>query len=368
MNEKLNNLVLHSIRQYRKPNTLDLTVGEGHFQAPFNAKLGVYEALLMNQTKYSTISGEESLRKKFVSKYYSQYDYEEVVVTNGATQGIFITLMAIINNNSDEIIVLAPYYPAYAQIITLLGAKPVIVDTKDHDFKISITKLKEYLTHNTVGIIINEPCNPTGVTYTLEEKLELLKLFREHKMYVIVDEVYRAYTNEDHVSFAELIDLKLKEQFIFVNSLSKSHLITGFRVGFVLSNKQIISNLQKLNWMIIGSLSKLLQEGASNALDDDYYPNFVKRYYINNTRYLQDELDELNIDYVKGNGGYYVFVRTDQMGLDDEGFTNLFSEKYQLAVVPGRIFGENYQNYVRVSCCRDVKDIIRFVEVLRELK
>lgn len=373
MNERLNNLTLHTLRQYRKliessPNGIDLTVGEGHFHAPFNAKLGVYEALLMNQTKYSTISGEEDLRKKYVSKYYPQYSHDEVIITNGATQGVFISLMSLINSNQDEVIVLAPYYPSYVQIITLLGAKPIIIDTASDNFKITVNKLKEHITPNTVGLIINEPCNPTGITYSLEEKSELLKLFKKKDLYIIVDEVYRAYTNEDHVSFTELMDLDLKEKFIFINSLSKSHLMTGFRIGFVLSSKKIINNLHKLNCLMIASLSKLLQEGAKNALDDDYYPNFVRKYYLNNTRYLQDELNELNIDYVKGNGGYYVFIRTDKLGLDDEVLAKILSEKYQIAVVPGRIFGEEYNHYIRVSCCRDIQDIIRFIGVLREIK
>ncbi len=369
MNIRLNKIKMVPVRYYSRllnnhPDGIDLTMGEGHFNSPFNAKLRAYEALLMNQTKYSTIEGDAVLRKVLVEKYYPLYHKDEIIITNGSTQAVFSVLLSLISSSKDEVIIISPFYPAYVQSVMLLDGTPIIIDSSETNFKINPEVLKRYVTENTKAIIINEPNNPTGVTYSREEKEKLLKFFSNHEFYVIVDEIYRLYTADDYVSFSELIDEKLKKRFIFINGLSKSHLMTGYRVGYALGDKIVIDELRKINYLSVSCISTIMQQAALGALEDDYFPQFVRRYYIDNLKILKENLKELNIAYVENDGGYYLFMNVEQFQMTGEDFCKFFSKEYKVAMVPGILFGDPFKYYVRISCCKDVKEIMEFINIL----
>jgi len=152
MNSQLKNVVLNSVRHYSNlingyEDGIDFTVGEGHFESPFNAKLKAIEALMNNQTKYGKIEGDDLLRELFINNYYPTYNYQsEVIVTNGSTQGVFSSLLSLLNGE-DEVILVSPHYPAYEQMINLLGCKCVIIDTKSNHFKIN-TELLGYFSNS----------------------------------------------------------------------------------------------------------------------------------------------------------------------------------------------------------------------------
>lgn len=369
MNDRLKKIIINPIRNYRNLLTkfndgIDLTVGEGHFESSSNTKLKGVEALIKNDTKYSEINGNELLRKKLIEKYYPAYSYQdEIIITNGSTQGLYSILLSLLNED-DEVILISPYYPTYKYIVNLLGYKAVIVDTKDSDFKIKPYLIKDVITNKSKAIIINEPSNPAGITYSYQEKKELIKFFADKDIYIIVDELYRSYTSDDFVSFSDIIkkeENKLKNQFIFLNGLSKSHLMTGYRVGYVISNKIINSYLKKINYLNISCVSIIMQKCALGALeDDDYYQN-VKNYYLNNIKIVKKVLLDLHIDFADSTGGYYIFMNVEKFNLIGEVFCKLFLDYSQIALVPGYIFGEKHQDYVRISCCRDVKEIVQFV-------
>lgn len=370
MNQKLKSIKLQPVRYFKSliegdSQGIDLTVGEGHFSSPFASKLKAYEALLTDNTKYSTVEGDIKLREMITSKFYPNYDKNnEIIITNGATQGLYITLHAIIDSIVDEIIIIGPYYPAYYNNIRLLGAKPVIIDSSQTNFKINCEVLDKYINDNTKAIIINEPNNPTGITYSLDEKKALIDYFIHKDIYIVIDEVYKIFTDSNYVSFADLISDSLKDKFIFINSLSKSHMMTGYRVGFVLSNEEFNYELKKLNYLSVSSISTIMQEAAVGALSDDYFCDFVSKYYLNNLRIIQDELDFYDIDYVKSSCGYYIFINTLNFNLTGVEFCNFFSKNYHIALVPGYIFGDDYKYYVRASCCKDIKEIVKFIEAI----
>lgn len=370
MNERLKQIKLHPVRYYKSlikndPQGIDLTIGEGHFNSPFNAKLKVYEALLTNNTKYSQIEGDKALRKLVVEKYYPKYDENtEIIITNGSSQGLFNVLLTLISSFEDEVIIAGPYYPAYYNVIRLLGAKPVVIDTSKSQFKLNRELLEIKVNKNTKALIINEPNNPTGVSYTLSEKKELLNYSVEKEIYVIVDEIYRLYTDSSYVPFHDLLDNNSKKYFIFINGLSKSHLMTGYRIGFVLSNPLFCQQLRKANYLIVSSISSIMQQAAIGALTDDYFCEFVKKYYLNNVAMLLDALKFLKVPYVDTTCGYYVFIDVSKFNMSGREFCLFFSKNYHIALVPGDLFGVDYSNYIRVSCCKDVTDIVKFVEFI----
>lgn len=372
MNKKLLSIKLNPVRYYSQllknnKKGLDLTLGEGHFESPFNAKLKAYEALVTNDTKYTKVEGDKTLRKLLIKKYYPQYDYEkEIIITNGSTQGFFSVLLSIINSKQDEIIIIAPYYPAYDKVVKLLGGKVVEIDSSKSDFKITPEVLESYVTDRTKAIIINEPCNPTGVTYSIEEKRELLEYFKRKKFLIIVDELYSQYTYELFVSFSTLITNDLKNRFIFINGLSKSHMMTGYRIGFVVSNKEINQELKKINYLTVSCISSIMQKGAIGALEDDQFCQFVSNYYLTNLQILKEALKFLNVKYVDATSGYYLFINICKFNLTGEEFCECFIDKYQTAVVPGKLFGKEFSNYIRVSCCKDIKDIIKFINYITD--
>lgn len=370
MNKKLKSIVLNPVRYYSQliknnKKGIDLTLGEGHFVSPFNAKLKAYEALLANDTKYSLVEGNESLRKLLIEKYYPKYDYKnEIIITNGSTQGFFSVLLSIINSKQDEVIIIAPYYPAYEKVVKLLGGKVVVINSSKSGFKISPEVLGNYVTGKTKAIIINEPCNPTGVIYSIEEKKVLLEYFKDKDFLIIVDEVYSQYTSESFISFSSLITYDLKDRFIFINGLSKSHMMTGYRIGFVVCGKSLNNELKKINYLTVSCISSVMQKGAIGALEDDQFCKFVTKYYFTNLQTLKETLNNLNIEFVDANSGYYLFINVSKFGLSGEEFCKYFIDNYYTALVPGKLFGKGFDNYVRVSCCKDIKDISKFVNYI----
>ncbi len=363
MNDRLKNIKLKPVRYYSQESKgIDLTMGEGHFNSPFNAKLKAYEALLKNNTKYSQIEGNVQLRKLLIEKYYPAYDFDQnIIITNGATQALFNVLLAIISSKEDEIIVLSPYYPAYLQSIILMGGTPIVIDSEKTHFKVTVECLKKVVTQNTKAIIINEPNNPTGITYTKEEKEMLLKYFEACHLFVIIDEIYNSYTDDTFISFSKLVNEELRKKIIFINGLSKSHMMTGYRIGYVISDDSFNNELKKINYLTVSSISTIMQQAAIGALEEEYYIEFIRKYYLNNVKILKDSLDGLNIDYVKTTCGFYIFMNVSQFNMSGLEFCCYFSKHYQVALVPGHLFGDSFLNYVRISCSNDIKDIIKFV-------
>ncbi|QVK17264.1 pyridoxal phosphate-dependent aminotransferase [Mycoplasmatota bacterium] len=373
MNKRLKKIKLNPVRYYSRlikddPKGIDLTMGEGHFDSPFNAKLKAYEALLTNDTKYGPIEGDEKLRKTLIEKYYPTYQADkEIIITNGCTQALFSVLLSIITSSEDEIIIIAPYYPAYLKLIDLLGGKAIIIDSGKYQFKVNPEVLEEVITEKTKAIIINEPNNPTGVTYTKAEKDSLLTLFKSKSYYIIVDEIYKQYTTKDFVSFSELINNDdLKKRFFFINGLSKSHMMTGYRIGYVVCDELMNRELRKINYLSVSCISTIMQKAALGALEEECFVQFVRKYYLNNLNTLLDSLKFLKIKYVEATCGYYVFIDVSPYQVTGVEFCQYFIKNYHVALVPGILFGDSYGNYIRVSCCKDIKDIIRFINCLTE--
>jgi len=373
MNKNLKKIQLNPVRYYSQvvkndPKGIDLTMGEGHFNSPFNAKLRAYEALITNHTRYSQIEGDDQLRKLLIEKYYPHYHADnEIIITNGSTQALFSVLLSIISSDDDEIMIIAPYYPAYVQLINLLGGKPVIIDSSSTHYKVTPEVLSEVVTEKTKVLIINEPSNPTGTTYTKEEKEALLAYFKSNHFYIIIDELYKLYTDESFVSFSELIAQdELKKKFIFINGLSKSHMMTGYRIGYVVCDESVSSELKKINYLQVSCISTIMQQAAIGALEEEYFPQFVKKYYLNNLLTVIDTLKYLKINHVETKCGYYIFMDVSDFFMTGVEFCRYFRDKYHVALVPGKLFGDSFKQYIRISCCKDIKDIILFVNLLTE--
>ena len=368
MNKHLEKVSITPVRKYREllKDGLDLTLGEGHFNSSFQAKVKGYEALLNNDTKYCEVIGLEALRKEFIRQYYPQYDaYNEIIITNGSTQGLFAVLFSLINDD-DEVIILSPHYSVYEHLIRSLGGKVVCIDTKNTGFKVTTELLSACIHPKTKAIIFNEPCNPTGITYSEEEKRELIGFLKQQSLYVIVDELYRHYTEKTYLSFSTFIDSSLKSRFIFINGLSKSHLMTGYRIGFVVCDRKLREELKKVNYMQVGCVATIMQHSALGAHEDEAYSEFVRKYYINNRIMIKEELESLGFEVVDATGGYYLFVNIKHLKTSADDFCAELLNRFNIAVVPGHLFGEGYEDYIRISCCKDVENLTYFVNSLQK--
>ena len=273
---------------------LKLTLGAPDFNTPDHIKEAAIEAINNNESHYTGMAGDLQLRvaaSEFLKKKYT-LDYSpenEVLVTIGATEAISASLLAILNPG-DKILVPSPIFPGYEPLITLSQATPIFIDTSVNGFVLTPQMIEDAMTeHGTSvkAIILNYPNNPTGVTYTREEIKALAEVLKKHDLFVISDEIYSELTyDNEHVSIAEY----LREQTILINGLSKSHAMTGWRIGFIFAPKELTAQIIKVHQYLVTCATSISQKAALAALTvgiDDALP--MKEEYQKRRDYLFEE-------------------------------------------------------------------------------
>ena len=239
-------------------NVIDFTLGDPDIPTPTPIKEAGCKAIMENKTRYSQNAGLIDLRQAIANYIFKKeqltYSPEnEILVSVGAMEGLYLSLLATIDSG-DEVIIPAPYYVNYKQMVEMCGGVPIIVEDYDHikEFKCSVNKIKEAITPKTVAIILNTPCNPTGKVFSQEFISQIAEVSKEKNLMVITDEVYKSLVYNGNMrpkSIASLPDMK--ERTIFINSLSKEFCMTGWRVGYVAANREIITAMTKLQWLLL---------------------------------------------------------------------------------------------------------------------
>src|SRR5690625_2323937 len=231
-------------------DVIGLGVGEPDFNTPDYIIQAAEQAMKEGKTKYTPSGGilelKEAMSDKFRRDNHLDYSVDEIIVTIGAKHALY-TLFQVLLNENDEVIIPAPYWVSYPEQIKLAGGNPVIVDTlEENNFKITPEQLEQAITNKTKAIIINSPSNPTGFMYSKDELKALGDVCIKHNLVVVSDEIYEKliYTDEEHVSIAE-ISPELKELTIVINGVSKSHAMTGWRIGYAAGNKKIIHAIDR---------------------------------------------------------------------------------------------------------------------------
>lgn len=357
INTKVQEIEVSGIRKFYNlvshiDDVISLTIGQPDFQTPEHVKQAGMQAIEENFTSYTHNAGISELRKAacdFVAKKYN-LTYEpdsEVIVTVGASEAIDITFRTILAEGT-EVILPGPIYPGYEPIIRMCGAIPVHVDIRDNQFRFTLDMIKPFITDKTRCIVMPYPSNPTGVSLTETELKEVADYLQEREIFVLADEIYSELTyDQPHISIASF----LQEKTIVINGLSKSHSMTGWRIGFIYAPKDIAKHILKVHQYNVSCATSIAQKAALAALTtgiDDAIP--MKKEYLIRRDYVYNRLTAIGLEVVKPDGAFYFFVKIpDFIALNSFDFALEMVHQAKVAVVPGSAFSEYGEGYFRLS-------------------
>lgn len=353
MKKELSKIELSGIRAFAETyrsntNNLFMTIGEPDFTTPEPIKEAANQALIDNVTQYPHAMGLKELRSKIAKHenalYNTNYSEDNVIVTNGATESLALAIWGNLDIG-DEVIVPVPSFPLYLTQAKLSGAVPVVMDTSSNDFQITKEDLDSKLTPSTKALLITTPNNPTGTIYSQESNQAMHDFMVENPdVLLMIDEVYRAMLfTDDYPSMREFDNLS--DRIIVIQSFSKSHAMTGWRIGYLLAHESLIDSMHKLHQNMVTGITTLSQMGAIKALDiqmDDMVATFKKR-----SIYVSQRLSAMGLDFVEPQGALYAFFSIEKFKMPSLEFGERLASEANLILVPGIYFGT--EGYMRLS-------------------
>lgn len=366
INDKVKEIEVPGIRVFANrvaefKDGINLTIGEPDFPTPENIKQAAITAINNSLTGYSHNAGLFDLRHSvatyFQKKYSFSYNPEtEIVITNGASEGIDSILRTILSEG-DEVIIPAPIYSGYEPIIHLCGATSVYLDTTKTDFIPNPTRLEELINERTKAIIFNYPSNPTGATLTKVQMDAIVSVLKAHKVFIISDEIYSENTfSHTHHSFASYPEIR--EKLFLVHGVSKSHAMTGWRIGYVLGQE---ANMQEVLKVHLGNsicASLPSQYAAIEALMNNHdTPKMMNKSYIERRDFVYNKLIQLGLQVKKPTGAFYLFPSIERTNLSSFQFATQLLEQKHVAVVPGSSFTTYGEGYIRISYANSMENL-----------
>jgi aminotransferase len=357
INQRVKDIEISGIRKFTNmvshiDDLISFTIGQPDFPTPEHVKKAGIAAIEQNLTSYTHNAGMIELREaacKFVEKKYDlNYKPEsEVIVTAGASEAIDIALRTILIEGC-EVILPGPIYPGYEPVIRMMGAIPIHVDIRANQFRFTLEMIKPYITEKTRCIILPYPSNPTGVSLSESELRDIADYLTNKDIFILADEIYSELTYEQpHQSIAGF----LKEQTIVINGLSKSHSMTGWRIGFLFAPEDITKHILKVHQYNISCATSIAQmaalEAVTTGIDDALV---MKKEYLKRRDYVFQRLSDMGLDAVKPDGAFYFFVKIpDIIQLNSFDFALKLVQETRVAVVPGSAFSEYGEGYFRLS-------------------
>lgn len=342
---------------------IDLTIGEPSFLTDTRIKDACIAALNDNMTHYPASYGLTSARAAIAAfeTIHSNLNYsdEEVLIVNGATEGLAGAL-AILLNEGDEVIVPTPCYPAYESLITMNRGVFVAVDTTDTHFILTKKLLKNALSSKTKVIMLTSPNNPTGSVYSSEQLNEIVNAIEAMDIYLVMDATY------GHLIFTGDYDLsaleKIKKRTIIVYSLSKTYAMTGWRLGYVLADTSILKYLAQWHHCVVTGVSNFSQYAIETALKTDV--SHIVEAYHERVDYAVNRLRHMGFKVIKPQGAFYVFCSLEGFDMTGDAFSDLCAQ-YGLKIISGRFFGSN--THFRICCCYEMDTIIAGMDRLQAI-
>ena len=351
-------------------DAISLGVGEPDFDTPWHIRDEGIFALEKGKTFYTSNSGLKELREEICNylkrKQNITYDpLSEVIVTVGGSEAIDIGLRALINPG-DEVIIPQPSYVSYEPCAILAGAKPVIINLKaENEFRLTAEELRNAITDKTKVLILPYPNNPTGAIMERKDLEEIAEIIIENDIYVMSDEIYAELTYKgDHVSIASLEGMK--ERTILINGFSKAYAMTGWRLGYACSPKEIIKQMTKIHQFAIMCAPTTSQYAAVEALrngDEDI--KMMRQAYNQRRRFLLNAFKEMNLECFEPYGAFYVFPCIKEFGMTSEEFATRFLEEEKVAAIPGNAFGDSGEGYLRISYAYSLDNLKTAMERLK---
>ena len=357
-------------------DVIGLGAGEPDFDTPDNIKNAAIKAIKSGDTKYTAVDGTASLKKAIVDKFKREnklnYSTDQITVGTGGKQVLYNTFMATLNKG-DEVIIPAPFWVSYPDMVLLAGGKPKIVKCIEQEgFKLTAKKLKKAITKKTKWVILNSPSNPTGAGYTKKEILDLSKvLIKNKKVHILSDDIYEhiKYDNFNFFTIAQIS--KLKERSLTMNGVSKSYAMTGWRIGYAAGPKDIIKAIRKIQSQSTSNPSSISQAAAVEALNGNQ--DFIKK----RSKAFKERRDFVvkSLNNIKGinclmpNGAFYVFpsckglLNKKTKLKTDTDFVKKLLEKSNVAVVQGSAFG--LDGYFRISYATSMQNLKKAMDRIK---
>ena len=357
---------------------LSFSAGEPDFDTPEVIKYEAIKAITEGFTKYTNVAGIpellEAIHIKLKRDNNLDYDLDEIIASNGAKQSLF-NIFATLIDEGDEVIIPAPFWVTYPELVKYHGGVPVIVETNEStNFKLTADMLKKAITPKTKALIITTPSNPTGAVYSKEELKALANVLKDTDIWVISDEMYEKLIYEGEFTSPASINEDMLNRTITVNGLSKSHAMTGWRFGYAASkNKELIKNMIKLQSQSTSNINTITQKAAIPALlgKADRDVEEMRKEFKRRRDFVYEAFNSIDgLSAIKPEGAFYIFVNHSKILKDSMAFALDLLEEKGVAVVPGVGFGS--EGYFRFSFATDFETINRGIkrieEFIKELK
>lgn len=351
-----------------------LTLGEPDFDTPEYIIMACKKALDDGLTKYTDSTGPLELREAICRKLWREnglvYCPEEISVTSGVEQGTFAAFMSFLNPG-DEVLVQDPVYLTYTTIPGIAGATVKTYSLlEENDFQPDMNQLRNLVTDKTKMIAMVSPGNPTGSIFTRESLEAIAELAREKNLLVVSDEIYERLTygeKDEVVSIASLPGMK--ERTILLNGLSKSMAMTGWRIGYMAAPPELIDPLNRMAFYMTAGATSFAQYAAAEALDgDDGSAEKMRLEFKNRRDYLAGEINKMeNFSCIVPQGAFYVFMNIKKTGMKSEEFCDYALEQYRLAMMPGDVFGQCGEGFVRLSYAASRQVLEEAVCILKDI-
>ena len=342
---------------------IHMEVGEPDFPPPLIVKNALEEVFDKGFLKYGQAKGmpifREALAKYISHKFNVKITQDSTIVSPGARFSVFAAITTLLNPG-DEMIVIEPAWPAYKECALNSGIKVRTINTTLEDkWEPSLEQIENLINSNTKMIVLNYPNNPTGKILTEKVQDAIVELATKNNLYILSDEIYSEYSKNNWKSILNYN----YEKSIVTQSFSKSHAMTGFRIGYAIADSKIIEKMAKLEALCLTNVSEPIQYIAMKALEADISKN--SNTVQNRLDLLIQKAKEIGLDFVVPDGAMYIFARVNQEGFDGVEFANNTLER-GLAVAPGEGFG-NYKNFIRISACQDEKTLIEGMNILSNI-
>jgi aspartate/methionine/tyrosine aminotransferase len=349
---------------------VNFSIGRPDFDTPAHIKEAAKKALDQGLVHYTASAGRIELREAICRRLQEDFQLtvrpEDILVTAGAAEAIYIGLMSVLNPG-DEVLIPQPMYVYYEGYATLGGARPVIIPLREESgFLLKAKDVEKSLTDKTRLLILNSPHNPTGQVFEQGDLLEIANLAVKHDLIVVADDIYSTILY-DRVQFFPIAKAPgMKERTLIVGSFSKSYAMDGWRIGYLIAPRELINGALKMHQHILSCPNTFVQVGAEAALNgsQDCVKAMVAE-FDRRRRLLMSCLDTMKIPYIRPRGAFYIFPNISKFGMNSEQFSDFLLEKAHVAVVPGSAFGSMAEGFVRISYATSYESIEKGMERVR---
>lgn len=374
LNKKVGSIQISGIRQFSDKlssmkDIVSLTIGQPDFLTPEYIKEAGKLAIDQNHTSYAPNAGILELRKKaaeiFNQKYNLDYLPSETIITNGSTEGIYLALRTILSDG-DEVILPTPAYSGYEPVVHMCGGVTKFVNTIETGFKLTPELVEQAITNKTKAIIIPFPSNPTGATMNKDELSEIVQLLEDKEIFILSDELYSElmFTTK-HVSIATFPSIR--EKTIVINGVSKSHAMTGWRIGFVFAPEYLINEMLKIHQYVNTSVNTMAQFAAISAISGtgEAVKEMVEQYKARRD-YLYEKLTNLGFSIIKPEGTFYLFPEIPKQFNDSYKFCLELAEKARVGMLPSSVFTDGGNHHIRISFAYSMDKLKEAIERLTD--